>query len=313
MDTLSRLLSLYPVQTALTVRCHFGAPWTLDHPHQNPGVAPYHLVISGSAMLDDGAAAGQPLHAGDIVVFPHGEGHRLHAAQLGEPSPLRQLGSRHALTLLGNDGTGEETDILCGEFRFDAHASAMLLRSLPEVMVVRCAGRDDLAGLHSLLAMLRFETDDVRPGGSLVVSQLASALFALVMRAWMEQPGVTASLLGLLAERRLHAAVDGFLSHPEQPWPLVRMAAACNMSRATFTRIFSHAAGAAPGMILAVVRMAHAAKLLAGGQLSVGEVGVAAGYQSEAAFNRVFKRGYGMGPGQYRRAARARAADALVD
>jgi hypothetical protein len=29
--TLSHLLSLYPVRTALDVRCRFGAPWVLDH------------------------------------------------------------------------------------------------------------------------------------------------------------------------------------------------------------------------------------------------------------------------------------------
>lgn len=312
MDTLSRLLSLYPLETALTVRCHFGAPWILDHPAQQAGVAPYHLIASGNALLDTGAGAGQPLQAGDIVVFPHGHAHRLKAVQPGVPSPLRQLGMQHTVRLQGNDGSGDATDILCGEFRFDAHAAAPLLRALPDVMVVRCAARADLAGLQALLAMLRFETDAMRPGGALVVSQLASALFALIMRAWMEQPDPDAGLLGLLAERRLHAVVDGMLGNPEQPWPLARMAEVCNMSRATFTRVFSRAAGAAPGTVLMHLRMAHATRLLAAGTLSSGAIGEAVGYQSEAAFNRVFKRHYGVGPGQYRRAARTAAPDDAV-
>ena len=65
MDTLSRLLSLYPVRTALDVRCHFGAPWLLDHPPAARGVAPYHLVTRGAAHLE--GVAGLVLSAGDLV------------------------------------------------------------------------------------------------------------------------------------------------------------------------------------------------------------------------------------------------------
>lgn len=304
MDTLSRLLSLYGVGTALTVRCRFGAPWVLDHPQRETGIAPYHLIISGQATLDGGAHGDQPLAAGDIVVFPQGYGHRLQMGEDGQASPPHELPGEHVITLMGNDGSGPSTEILCGEFRFDARASVTLLRALPAVMVVRCAERSDLAGLQSLLSMLRHETDGVRPGSALLLSHLASALFALVMRAWLEQPAPSPGLFGLLAERRLQAAVDGMLAAPGQVWTLQRMAGMCNMARATFVRVFVRAAGAAPGAVLAHLRMAHGARLLAHGALPIAEVGEAVGYQSEAAFNRVFKRSYGVGPGQYRRQTR---------
>lgn len=304
MDTLSRLLSLYGVSTALTVRCRFGAPWVLDHPQQETGIVPYHLILSGSAMLDGGTACGQQLAAGDIVVFPQGYGHQLHVDQDGPLSPQHALPGQHVLRLMGNDGSGPSTEILCGEFRFDARASSTLLQALPAVMVVRCAGRSDLEGLQSLLSMLNHETDGMRPGSALLLSHLASALFALVMRAWLEQPALAPGLFGLLAERRLQAAVDGMLAAPGQAWPLARMAGVCNMARATFVRIFVRAAGAAPGTVLAQLRMAHGARLLAHGVLTIAEIGEAVGYHSEAAFNRVFKRSYGVGPGQYRRQTR---------
>ncbi len=304
MDTLSRLLSLYGVSTALTVRCRFGAPWVLDHPQQNSGIAPYHLIISGEAMLDGGTSSGRLLKTGDIVVFPQGYAHELHITEHGQPSPLHEVPGEHVLRLLSNGGSGATTEILCGEFRFDEQASATLLRALPDVMVVSCAGRADLDGLQSLLTMLRLETDCMRPGSALLLSHLASALFALVMRAWLEQPSPLPGLFGLLAERRLHAAVDGMLAAPGQAWTLERMAAVCNMARATFVRSFVRAAGAAPGAVLAHLRMAHGARLLAKSALPMAEIGEAVGYQSEAAFNRVFKRSYGIGPGQYRRLAR---------
>lgn len=52
--------------------------------------------------------------------------------------------------------------------------------------------------------------------------------------------------------------------------------------------------------MLTQLRMARAARLLDEGR-PAGLVGEAVGYQSEAAFNRAFKRQYGVGPGAYRR------------
>jgi AraC family transcriptional activator of mtrCDE len=56
--------------------------------------------------------------------------------------------------------------------------------------------------------------------------------------------------------------------------------------------------------VLTQLRMARAARLLDQGG-AAGAVGEAVGYQSEAAFNRAFKRQYGVGPGAYRRRSTA--------
>ena len=48
MDALSRLLALYPMRTALDIRCQFGAPWAISEDAAGPGIAPYHLIVSGS-------------------------------------------------------------------------------------------------------------------------------------------------------------------------------------------------------------------------------------------------------------------------
>jgi len=304
MDTLSALLSLYPVSTALTVRCHFGKPWALDQPQSAPGVAPYHLIIEGSAWLDAGPYAHYALAAGDIVVFPRGGVHRLSMAEHGEiPAPVRQQQGSHLLRLVANGGPGPATDILCGEFRFDALASASLLLALPEVMVISTKGRADFRGLRALLDLLRAETETAGAGNSVVVGHLASALFALIMRAWIERPGEVPGLFGLLAEPRLRAAVDAMLSCPQQAWTVERMASLCHMSRATFARAFVRAAGAAPATVLAHLRMARAARALTQNRRSAAAIGEDVGYQSEAAFSRSFKRIYGVGPGEYRRNA----------
>ncbi|WP_295990671.1 AraC family transcriptional regulator [Rugamonas sp.] len=319
MDALSRLLTLYPLRTALDVRCQFGAPWLLSHDGSDGGIAPYHVVVRGGARVDVGAERGLALVVGDIVVFPHGTAHRLYindgddgdgsdggGADIGRALPLRAVPGDHVLPQMSNHGPGAATDVLCGEFRFESDAIAGLLAALPPVLIVHTADRPEAAGLHHLLAMLQLETDageTPRPGASAIVSQLSSALFALLIRAWLEQSTPVAGLFAVLAQRRLQAALHGMLESPERPWSLEQMAEVCHMSRATFARLFKQAAGATPAEVLLQIRMAQAARRLSQGRQGAGGIAEAVGYQSEAAFSRVFKRHYGVGPGEYRRRA----------
>ena len=300
MDALSRLLTLYPLQTALDVRCQFGAPWLLDHPGTAAGTAPYHLIVSGSAVFDAGSLKGSALRAGDIVVFPHGAPHRLYLGDPDHPAPSHDLPGEHLLRQVRNDGEGPGTNVLCGEFHFEDQRSAALLAALPEVMIVHTQGHADAASLSQLMSLLQTETEASRPGAGAIVGQLASALFALLIRAWMEQSDALPGLFAVLAERRLQPALQHMLAAPEKPWSLEDLAAACHMSRATFARLFKQAANATPADVLAQLRMAQAARLLDQGRQSVGSIAEAVGYQSEAAFNRAFKRQYGVGPGAFR-------------
>jgi len=293
MDSLSHLLSLYPVRTALDVRCRFGAPWVLDHDGAPPGVAPYHLIVRGEALCGE-----LQLQSGDIIVFPHGAAHRLHIGDPARATPPHAAPG--LLRFESNAGDGPQTDILCGEFHFDDEGGAGLLAALPPMLVVRTAGRPDAQSLRHLMRMLQDEAETPRGGSQAIVRQLASALFALLMRTWLEQAAVAPGLFGVLAERRLQAAINGMLNAPEKPWTLEELAAASHMSRATFARLFKQAANATPADVLTQLRMARAARLLDEGR-AAGAVADAVGYQSEAAFNRAFKRQYGLGPGAYRK------------
>jgi AraC family transcriptional activator of mtrCDE len=302
MDTLSQLLTLYPAQAALDMRCEFGAPWVLDHPGAVPAIVPYHLIVAGSCLLDVGTRKNIELACGDVILFPGGAPHRLHTPRgAGKPSAARPAQADSALILLVNDGAGARTDILCGQFEFAPGGAGELLSSMPDLVHVRSAGGAGLAVLEQLIAILRSETATVRPGARAVIAQLASALFALVMRAWIAQGAAGGSLFALLAEPRLQGALHAMLDAPERPWDVASLAAACHMSRATFARVFQQVARTTPGQLLTRTRMARAALLLQSGRLPIGDVAERVGYQSEAAFGRVFKRQFGVGPGSYRR------------
>lgn len=304
MDALSQLLALYPLRTALQVRCQYAAPWIIDHAAVEPGIAPYHLLVSGAAILVSDVGPSIPLQAGDIVVFPQGSAHRILTEHAEQATPEILSKQAHVLPQLSNGGTGPRSEILCGEFAFDDAGSKVLLHALPALMHVRTAGRTDFAGLSSLIAMLHMESEAMRPGAATVLAQLSSALFALIIRAWLEQAGGSPGLFALLAERRLQAALLAMLNKPGHNWTLENMAALCHMSRATFTRLFARIAGVTPATVLLQIRMSHAAALLNQGKRNTGDVAAAVGYQSEAAFNRVFKSYFEQTPGAYRKQKR---------
>jgi AraC family transcriptional activator of mtrCDE len=67
---------MIPVRGALDYRCFLGAPWRIDFPASELGEIPYHVILGGSAVLED--PEGGPrlkLIAGDILLFPHGSAH----------------------------------------------------------------------------------------------------------------------------------------------------------------------------------------------------------------------------------------------
>lgn len=304
MDTLSRILSLFTIHTSLDIRCELAAPWVLEEPPSAPGTAPFHVIVEGSARVDAPGQATVELQAGDVVVFPGGGAHRLHAGPVQEAAPVADRAAPGPVRLKANAGDGPGTAILCGSFVFDDSARHALLGALPPLMVVRARQGDDVPGLQALVRILQHETAGDRPGASAVVAQLSGALFALLLRAWLDGGDAasgTPGVFAVLADRRLGGALRKMLEAPAQVWRVEDLAAACHMSRATFARLFTRLCGMGPAEVLTRLRMARAARALAQGGRVVGDVALEVGYQSEAAFNRVFKRHFGVGPGAYRR------------
>jgi AraC family transcriptional regulator, activator of mtrCDE len=90
---------------------------------------------------------------------------------------------------------------------------------------------------------------------------------------------------------------------PAHPWTLPALARLCNVSRATFVRLSNESLGRSASDLLTDIRMTVAANELRKPNLSTGAVAEAAGYQSEAAFQRAFKQHMGVTPARWRRQA----------
>ncbi len=84
----------------------------------------------------------------------------------------------------------------------------------------------------------------------------------------------------------------------------VAAGAALGLSRTRMIHVFRDVTGSTPHRYLVERRVAHAARLLAGGDIPVTDVCFASGFGSVARFQAAFKRAWGMPPSQYRATTR---------
>ena len=311
MDLLSRLLSLIPVTGQLELRCVFGAPWKIDQAVSGVREIPYHILLSGHAILEDENGPPERLSAGDIILFPAGNAHLIHDGS-GQTAAPETRSRKASLIIFENDGTGEKADFLCGRFLLGAVPDGLLRDHLPGRLVVHSAlpePGDDVEGsaqsivrtrLRQLIELMYEEANDPGPGSEMFVNHLSAALFALTLRFAAEGTQPPHGLLALSRRPRLQPAISAMFETPGEPWTLDQLSGLCNMSRATFIRQFQEGIGRSASDVLTEVRMTIAGRMLLHTATPVAEIGEAVGYQSNAAFQRVFKRHIGVSPARWR-------------
>ncbi len=322
MDLLSRLLALMPVAGRLDVRCHFGAPWRIDNAAAEVREIPYHVLLRGEAVIEDQHGAPLRMRAGDIALFPAGKAHTLHDGTGGPPT-ASEARVVNGLKIETNQGTGASVDILCGRFLVPAVPERLLRDHLPGRLLVHSvthgenshAASDELTDeaiatsrLARLIQLMREEALEQGPASETLVNHLSGALFALTLRFASDTAEPPRGLLALAQRPRLQPALSAMFDEPGKPWSLPELAELCHMSRATFVRHFDEAIGRSASDVLTEIRMALAGRKLAQTNMAIAEIGEAVGYQSDAAFQRVFKKQVGMTPAQWRAQAKAETA-----
>jgi len=317
-DWLSRLLEMIPVRGTVDYRCFLGAPWRIDFAASELGEIYYHVILGGSAILEDPEGDPTPkLIAGDILLFPHGSAHALHDGSDAAPAPARQR-STLSVVFHENDGTGNRLDMMCGRFILAAAHERLLRSYLPRRLILHApensaaaTGPGAGAQVVGLVGLMRAESATENLGGLAMLNALSTALFAMALRLASEVAEQPNGLLPLAGNPRLVPALTALFNEPARPWTLPELAQRCNMSRATFIRHFQERLGRSASDLLTDIRMTVAANALKTSNMSTGAVAELAGYQSEAAFQRAFKHQMGITPAQWRR-THARSVNPLV-
>jgi len=314
MDVLSEVLKVVRLQGAMFYNGEFSSPWSLCSPASSaiaPHLAPnaghviiYHLLTEGHAFarLVDGERIA--LNAGDLVIFPHGNEHII---ENGPPTRTVNLAKELArivdqgLKLARFGGGGEVTKFICGFMACDPQLSQVFLSGLPPVFKVSIRNNPSGRWLEDSIRFSVNETNTSRAGGEAVLAKLSEVLFVETLRAYITYlpPDQTGWLAGA-RDAEVGKALALMHRDPAHPWTIASLAKEAGVSRSSLVERFRRYLNEAPIAYLTRWRLQLGAQMLTSTNYSVAQISSEVGYESEAAFNRAFKREFGTPPARFR-------------
>jgi len=318
MDAFSEVLNGVRLTGALFFSAQFSAPWRLSTPHCRtlaaalapaaPHLLIYHFIVEGSARARLDGSPDVDLSAGDIVVFPHGDSHELAggsgASTIENAAVLLKISTRDISPMQAGGG-GAVTRFVCGYLTVDPLLCGPILESLPPILKVNV--RSDRSGqwLEQSILHLVEEAASDRPGSEAMLAKLSEALFVETLRRYVA--GLPDQTTGWLAGARdpvVGKSLALLHRRAHHPWTIAALAAEVGVSRSALVSRFSRYLSDAPMAYLTGWRLRLAAQALTSSPKGVADIAAAVGYESEAAFNRAFKRAFGTPPARYRRQTR---------
>ena len=319
MDAFSEVLNGVKLKGALFFSGEFSAPWALASPAAlslapvlSPGalhLIMYHFVVEGIARARMINGTELQLTGGDIVVFPHGDAHELGSgcdtSLVDNASLLKKIAARD-LTPMFAGGGGRSTRFVCGFLVCDPLLCRPILDALPPIFKVNV--RTDPRGqwFESTLLHLVAEAESDRAGSEAMMAKLSEALFVDTLRRYFSTlTGYRVGWLAAATDQQLSKSLALMHRRVEYPWTIAELAEAVGLSRSALQDRFSRYFSQPPMAYLTRWRLQLAAQALTTTAKGVAEIAGEVGYESEAAFNRAFKRSFGITPARYRRERRS--------
>jgi AraC-like DNA-binding protein len=123
------------------------------------------------------------------------------------------------------------------------------------------------------------------------------------MRCYMENlPPQGKGWLAGVRDTHVGSALALIHAEPGRAWTVDKLAREVALSRSALAERFTSLVGESPIQYLTRWRLALAAQALRSGSEALAHIAERSGYESEAAFNRAFKREFGVPPAAWRRA-----------
>jgi len=263
--------------------------------------------------------------SGDVIVFPRGDQHTMRTHGTATAMPITSIfspGKQDEPPQLSYGGGGRASQFVCGYLNCDQRFSP-LVEALPTMLVVR--SRDDYSTIEAVDATgsrasvvppgsgtwlgttLKFtisEARAARPGNTAMVGRLTELMFVEILREYMHRlPQNQGGWLGGLNDPHVGKVLRLLHANPVHDWTVDELAREVAVSRSVLAQRFTELVGETPMRYLANWRMQLAKQMMREGAHSIQEVATRVGYDSEAAFNRAFKRATGSPPATWRKGA----------
>jgi AraC family transcriptional regulator, alkane utilization regulator len=332
MDVLSDVLRVVRLSGAVFFTADFSAPWALESPipemlasavmPEAECVVLFHILVEGECEVVCQGHPATTMETGDVIVFPRGDQHTMRSHGAATPTPLASIfspGGYDEPPQLSYGGGGRTSRFVCGYLNCDQRFSP-LVEALPTMLLVR--SRDDYSAIDAVDASgsrptvvpqgsgtwlgttLKFTINEARaarPGNAAMLGRLTELMFVEILREYMHRlPANQGGWLAGLNDAHVGKALRLLHANPTRNWTVGELARESAISRSALAERFTELVGDAPIRYLANWRMQLAKQMLREGA-HVQEVATRVGYESEAAFNRAFKRATGSPPAAWRR------------
>ena len=301
---LNKLIELAQIQGGIDTECRFGGEWLYSiSPLEN--TAMIHIVRRGKGWLYIDHRK-MKIDAGDVIFLPHGVAHQLVHSQENtndnlmiekESESIQEiiaLKQTSGLVLKTNHSQQLNLNLFCAHFTYSEDADLFI--QLPEFIHLKL----EPLLLESLLNLL--EQEKVQTIGQIkVINALSEVLLIYIFRSYLntQHDNISSRILQWNTSK-LSQLIHVILKSPEHKWSLDEMANFLHCTRIQLIRLFKKDLHTTPHAFLLKIRLQHATLLLKTSHLSIYNIALDLGFQSETHFGRVFKQHYGMTPHCYR-------------
>ena len=314
MDSLSILVEKMRLTGSIFLDAEFTAPWCVtssigpdDCVQFVPlprNVIAFHYVSKGRLLTQVNDQTPMAVGRGEIVLFPRNDKHYI-GSQLDiaavKADSLIKPGNDGGLAEIRYGGGGETTHIICGFLGTDQQQDPLLAMLPPVIRLkVRQGALGDWVESSFKLAAKELSVGSLKNADML--THLAEFLFKDTVRRFSAGlPVGSGKWRQGLHDERVASALVMLHEQLDRRWTAECLAAEVGLSRSAFAERFQRLIGESPMRYLAKQRLWGAAEHLKSGSESVARVAFRVGYESEAAFNRAFKREFGLPPATWRK------------
>jgi pimeloyl-ACP methyl ester carboxylesterase/AraC-like DNA-binding protein len=258
----------------------------------------YHYVRKGDLWAELEGHPPAKLREGAVLILPRNDRHLLYT-RAGLPpvdaDALLRPGRNGGPATIRIEGEGEPVELFCG-FLGVSEYKHPLIDSLPPMLVLD----PDEADRDWVASSMRYLSSDQQSHE--MVARLAEAFVSHAIRRYLERSGGEAEgWVGGLKDPAVAKALAVIHRRYAECLDVEMLAREAGVSRSVLGERFVELLCESPMRYCAKWRMRVAANMLHDGKANSATIAYAVGFNSEAAFNRAFKREFGEPPVTWKR------------